>query len=102
MDEARLKELLESLQQGAVSIDDALARLRDLPYEDLGYASLDHHRSLRTGFPEVVLGSGKTPEQIAAITERLAAQNDRVLVTRADPEAYRLVRDRLPDATYNA
>jgi pyridinium-3,5-biscarboxylic acid mononucleotide synthase len=101
MDEARLKELLESLTAGVVSIDDALSRLRDLPYEDIGYASLDHHRAIRTGFPEVVLGTGKTPDQIAAITERLAAQSERVLVTRADAEAYRLVRERLPDAVYN-
>lgn len=85
-----------------MSVDDALDRLRDLPYEDLGFAAVDHHRAIRTGFPEVILGHGKTPEQIAAIAERLAAHNDRVLVTRASPEAYRLVRERLPDAVYNA
>jgi NCAIR mutase (PurE)-related protein len=102
IDEARLKELLASVEAGALSVDEALARLRDLPYEDLGYAALDHHRTLRTGFPEVVFGQGKTPEQIAAIAERLAANGDRLLVTRADVDAYRAVKKRLPDAAYNA
>jgi NCAIR mutase (PurE)-related protein len=100
MDESRLKDLLASLQAGDVSVDEALARLRHLPYEDIGYAALDHHRAIRTGFPEVVLGEGKTPEQIAGIAERLAAHADAVLVTRASPEAYRLVHERLPDARY--
>jgi len=102
MDEPRLREMLESLRTGTVSVDDALDRLRRLPYEDLGFASLDHHRALRTGFPEVVLGLGKTPEQIAAITERLAARADSLLVTRTSSEAYQLVRKQLPDAKYHA
>jgi NCAIR mutase (PurE)-related protein len=72
-----------------------------MPYEDLGYAALDHHRALRTGFPEVVFGQGKTPEQTAAIAERLAAQGDRLLVTRTSLEAYRAVKERLPDAVYH-
>jgi len=102
MDESRLREMLESLQTGALSIDEALGRLRDLPYEDLGFAALDHHRALRTGFPEVVLGQGKTPEQIAAIAESLAARSDRLLVTRAGVEDYRAVKERVPDALYHA
>lgn len=92
--------MLAALQDGALSVDEALESLRTLPYEDLGYAALDHHRALRTGFPEVVLGTGKTPEQIAAISESLASRSDRLLVTRADPEAYRLVKERVPDASY--
>jgi pyridinium-3,5-biscarboxylic acid mononucleotide synthase len=82
--------------------EEALERLRNLPYEDLGFASVDHHRALRKGFPEVVLGEGKTPKQTAAIAERLAAQSERLLVTRADVEIYRAVKERVPDATYNA
>ena len=85
-----------------VSIDEALVRLKGLPYEDLGYATLDHHRALRTGYPEVVFGLGKTPAQIAAISERLAAQSDRLLVTRATVDAYRAVKERVPDAVYHA
>lgn len=82
-------------------MDEAVSRLRDLPYESLGFAELDHHRALRKGFPEVVLGEGKTPEQIAAIAERLAARSDRLLVTRADVEVYRVVKERVPDALYH-
>jgi NCAIR mutase (PurE)-related protein len=103
MDESRLREMLESLQLGALSVDEALGRLRHLPYEDVeGFAAVDHHRALRTGFPEVVLGLGKTPAQIAAIAERLAARADRLLITRASPEAYRATRERVPDALYHA
>ncbi len=93
---------MESIQQGAVSVDEALSRLRDLPYESMGFAELDHHRALRTGFPEVVLGLGKTPEQIAAIAERIAARSERLLVTRASVEAYRAVKERVPEAAYHA
>src|SRR5260221_9277102 len=94
MDRERLADLLAAVQSGACSIDDALARLRSLPYEDLGFAKLDHHRALRTGFPEVVLGQGKTVDQIVAIGERLAAAGGNVLVTRVAPEAAdRLVRE---------
>lgn len=93
---------MESLQSGALSVDEALSRLRDLPYEDIGFAELDHHRALRTGFPEVVLGDGKTPEQLVAIAEKLAARSDRMLITRADVERYQAVKERVPDAVYHA
>ena len=102
IDETRLKELLQAIRDGYLPVDDALERLRHLPYEDLGFASLDHHRALRKGFPEVVLGQGKTPEQVATIAERLVASSDRLLVTRAYIEMYRAVKERLPDAVYHA
>ena len=78
-----------------------MAELNHFPYEDLGFAKLDHHRSLRRGFPEVVLGLGKTPEQIAIIATSLAAKSDRVLITRTDQEAFALVRSAVPDAVYH-
>ena len=78
-----------------------MAELNHLPYEDLGFAKLDHHRSLRRGFPEVVLGLGKTPEQIVAITKSLTAKSDRVLITRTDQETLALVRSAVPDAVYH-
>jgi NCAIR mutase (PurE)-related protein len=102
IDEIRLRTLLDEIQRGSVSVDDAIAQLRDLPYEGMGFAELDHHRALRTGFPEVVLGLGKTPEQTAAIAERLAARSDRLLVTRADVETYRAVKEKVPDVVYHA
>jgi len=102
MDEERLRELLESIRGGALSVDEALDRLRHLPYEDLGFAEIDHHRALRKGFPEVILGEGKTAEQVVAIAERLAAQADRLLITRVDADTYRAVRERVPDAIYHA
>ena len=83
-------------------MDEALEHLRNLPYEDLGFASVDHHRALRKGFPEVVLGEGKSAEQVAAIAEKLAAQSDRLLVTRANTQMYQAVKERVPDAAYNA
>jgi hypothetical protein len=90
------------VQGGALSTDEALDRLRRLPFEDIGFAALDHHRALRGGFPEVILGEGKTAAQIVAIAERLAAGSDRLLITRADAEIYRALKERLPDARYHA
>jgi len=87
MDRERLAELLDAVRRGACPVDEALERLRALPFEDLGFARLDHHRSLRNGFPEVIFGQGKTPQQIVGIAERLAAAGGNVLVTRLAPEA---------------
>jgi len=102
IDEVRIRELLESIRENTLSVDEALARLKDLPYEDIGFAELDHHRALRTGFPEVVLGDGKTPEQLATIAEKLSARSDSLLITRASTDAYRAVKERVPDAVYQA
>ena len=89
MDRTQLTELLAAVQSGALPIDEALARLRTLPYEDLGFAKIDHHRALRNGFPEVILGEGKSAEQVVAIAERMVAAEANVLVTRlaAEPAA---------------
>ena len=83
MDRDKLRALLEDVQAGRLSPEQALDRLRDLPYEDLRFAKVDLHRSLRAGVPEAVFCSGKTPEQIATIVSRLAAHHDNVLATRA-------------------
>jgi NCAIR mutase (PurE)-related protein len=101
IDQDKLRQLLARVQSGAVSPDDALSELARLPYEDIGFARLDYHRALRKGFPEVVMGEGKTPEQIAAITQRLAAHHDRVLVTRASDAAFQAVRLAVPVAAYH-
>ena len=77
IDDTKLRELLIALQSGSLAVDEALERVRHLPFEDLGFAKLDHHRALRHGLPEVVLGKGKTPEQVVAIADALLelAQN---------------------------
>jgi len=96
----RLRQILEGVHSGAVDIEAALAMLRDLPYEELGFAKLDHHRALRRGVPEVVFCPGKTTEQIVAIVEKLAARNRRVMATRASPEVFAAVQDAFPSARY--
>ena len=84
MDRDAIRRLLEDLTAGRLDVDGALAGLRGLPYEDLGFAKVDHHRSLRAGAAEAVFCPGKTPEQVVAIVERLAARQPNVLATRAD------------------
>ena len=93
MDLEHLKNLLKGVEAGDVSVDEALERLRHLPFENLGFATIDHHRSLRQGFPEVVFGSGKTPQQIAAIAEKLIERSSNVLITRATATTFELVRN---------
>jgi hypothetical protein len=100
--EAELRALLEAVRAGRTSPDDAVERLRDLPFADLGMAHVDHHRQLRSGFPEVIFCSGKTPDEIATIAAHLAERGSAVLGTRCSPEAFESVRARLPGAAYNA
>jgi NCAIR mutase (PurE)-related protein len=102
MDPKSLKDLLEKVKEGAVSPEEAASRLATLPYEDLGFAKVDHHRALRRGFPETVFGAGKTPEQIAAIVGRIAARGQRVLVTRTTAEVHQLVAGAHPEARFHA
>lgn len=85
-------ELLEGVQAGAITPEQGLERLRHLPFEDLGFARVDHHRTLRQGFPEVIFSPGKTPEQVAAIVRSLLKQKSNVLITRSDVKTYNRVR----------
>jgi len=101
MNRERLVALLGAVRQGACGVDEALERLRALPYEDLGFARVDHHRALRNGFPEVIFAEGKTAEQIVAIAERLAASGDTVLVTRLGEEGARALCAALPAFAYH-
>jgi pyridinium-3,5-biscarboxylic acid mononucleotide synthase len=87
-----LERLLQQVRQGQVTVEQALQRLRSLPFEDLGFASLDHHRSLRQGFPEVVLCEGKTTAQVIAIARALIKKQGPFLATRADPTVARALR----------
>jgi NCAIR mutase (PurE)-related protein len=97
MDRDTLRRLLEAVSEGRVGVEDAVARMRALPYEDLGFARIDHHRALRGGAPEAIFCQGKTPTQVVAIARRLAAHHANVLATRASDEvAAALVGSALP------
>jgi NCAIR mutase (PurE)-related protein len=100
MDPERVRGLLEALVAGDTSIDNALRELRQLPFRTLEFAHVDTHRHLRTGFPEVVLGEGKTPEQIAAILKELAGGGSTALATRVSPAAAAIVVAAVPDARH--
>jgi NCAIR mutase (PurE)-related protein len=100
MDQDQLRALFEQVRAGAVDIDAAVDRMRHLPFEDLGFAKVDHHRALRHGMPEVILAKGKTSEQVVAIAERLAAKSPNVLITRADAACGEAVKESLPGAEY--
>jgi hypothetical protein len=100
MDPARLRQLFESVQRGATSVDEAIASTRELPFAELGFATVDHHRALRLGVPEVIFGQGKTAMQIAGIARELARTGQNVLVTRLDPEKAREVLAEMPELQY--
>lgn len=96
-----LLNILKKVKADEMSLAEAMDSLSSLPYEELACANIDHHRSLRVGFPEVIFGRGKTEEQIAAIAERLISRSDRLLVTHATPQAYDLVKKTSEEAVYN-
>jgi len=100
MNAEALKKLLTQVRKGKLSPDRALDRLRHMPFEDLDFAKVDHHRSLRAGFPEVILSSGKSPGQVAEIFVKLARQKNNVLATRATPLHFAAVRKRVRKAEY--
>jgi NCAIR mutase (PurE)-related protein len=100
MDMNRLRDLLESVQEGQIPVDEALDRLRSLPYEDLGHARLDLHRELRQGMPEVVYCENKTAIQAISILSRLWLHHERVLATRVSEDMARQIQRELPDAHY--
>src|SRR6187397_3547963 len=103
---AELSALLTDLCEGRTTLEVAQARiqaaLREQPFEDLGFAKVDHHREIRQGFPEVILGLGKTPEQVAIIAAEIVGRKHPLLVTRADEAAWFAVRQKIPSAEYHA
>ncbi|MCL6566657.1 MAG: nickel pincer cofactor biosynthesis protein LarB [Acidobacteriia bacterium] len=102
MDAREIHELLEAVRRRRLSTAEALERLRHLPFEDLGFAKIDHHRALRQGYAEVIFARGKTPAQVAAIVRRmLRASRSNVLITRADPTTFRAVRRLTRTARYS-
>jgi NCAIR mutase (PurE)-related protein len=100
MDPKRLEQLLSRVKAGEVSVASAMSELGTLPFADLGYARVDHHRALRQGVPEVILGEGKTADQIVGVAEELIRGGQRVLVTRLSPDKAADVCARVPSLTY--
>ena len=100
MDQDQLRGLLEAVRSGAVDIDAAVDRMRHLPFEDLGFAKLDHHRALRHGLTEVIFGKGKTPQQVASIATRLLDKSANLLITRADESIAAGLKAQYPEAEY--
>jgi NCAIR mutase (PurE)-related protein len=101
MNHQLLAEILQSVADGQLSVADATEKLRYLSFEDIEFAHVDHHRSLRKGFPEVIFGQGKTAEQVLAIMDRITRQENILLVTRIDPDKADAVIHRFPDAVYH-
>jgi pyridinium-3,5-biscarboxylic acid mononucleotide synthase len=96
MDRTQIESLLQDVRDGRTAVTEALDRLRDLPFEDIGFAKVDHHRALRTGMPEVIFAAGKTAAQVAAIFARMAEHGGNVLATRASADMFRAVSELEP------
>jgi NCAIR mutase (PurE)-related protein len=101
LDEKKLREMLQALREGKTDIETVLGNLRFWPYEDLGFARVDHHRALRRGFPEVVFGEGKSAGQIAQIMQAMLAQGSNILVTRVDAAKAKAVQKEITTAVYH-
>src|SRR3990167_8923135 len=93
IDKSKLKALLTRLQKREVTMEEVLSRLETFPYEDLGFAKPDHHRALRRGFPEVILGQGKSIEQIGSIAQKLLSTSSKLLITRTSAECFEILRN---------
>lgn len=100
MDQERIKELLEKVKNGDLSVEEAVGRLRALPFEHIDVACIDHHRGLRKGVSEVIFGEGKEVEDILAIMGSMIAQEEAILITRLSPEKAERIRERYPEAQY--
>ena len=100
MDANHLKKMLEDVRDGSLDVDRALHELRKLPFEDIGFAKVDHHRNIRKGYPEVIYSAGKTPDQIKAIVVKLLALNNNIMATRASRDVYACIREVTDDVVY--
>jgi NCAIR mutase (PurE)-related protein len=100
MTEEQIRKILEEFKAGSLTNDEALDRLRSLPFEDLGFANVDHHRALRQGFPEVIFGQGKSVDQVARIVESMYRNDHNILVTRTSPQHFARVKEIAPEAEF--
>lgn len=101
MNHEKLSQLLTRVSEGRLTVDQALEQLKDFGTKDLGYASIDTHRELRTGYPEVIFGQGKTPEQVAGIIGFMLTRENNILATRVNEDIYLKVKEICPEALYN-
>ncbi|HHT9118265.1 MAG TPA: nickel pincer cofactor biosynthesis protein LarB, partial [Candidatus Hypogeohydataceae bacterium YC38] len=101
MDVGLIKKILNKVQRGNYTIEEALEHLKGFPYKDIGFAKIDSHRALRCGFPEVIFCQGKTPRQVVDIAQEIVKSESDLLATRASPEIYEMVSKRFPEAQYN-
>ncbi len=96
-----LQDVLEKVSRGQISPGEAFERLKDYPYQDLGFAKVDHHREVRRGFPEIIYGQGKTDAQILKIAQEICKRGNSLLITRAGPGIYKKIRGKIPGCLYN-
>ena len=101
MNREKVREILKNVRSGSLDVDEALEYFRSFPFEEMGFATIDHHRALRTGVPEVIFCQGKTAEQIVSIAEGITSAGSDLLATRASREVYEAVRESIPGAEYN-
>jgi pyridinium-3,5-biscarboxylic acid mononucleotide synthase len=101
MNKESLKSILSQVQEGTINIDNALAKLKDFEYKDLGFAKVDNHRTIRTGYPEVIFCQGKTDQQVADIVAYMNTRENNILATRADEKTFEAVKKVCPEAVYN-
>src|ERR1044071_9381507 len=100
MNQEQIRSLFEQVREGAVDVDTAVTRMRHMPFEDLGYAKVDHHRALRHGMPEVIFAKGKTPDQVVGIAERVLEHSPNLFITRAGRECGVYVTEKLGMGEY--
>jgi NCAIR mutase (PurE)-related protein len=100
MDRSYLQNILDQVAEGKMDPREAMEQLKELPYQDIGFANIDQHRNIRTGHPETIYCEGKTPEQVAAIIDKMKVKNSNILGTRASAEVFEKVREVAPEAVY--
>jgi len=101
MDQSYLQNILNEVAEGKMDPQEAMAQLKELPYQDIGFANIDQHRNIRTGYPETIYCEGKTPEQVAAIIDKMKEKNSNILGTRASAEVFEKVKEIVPEAVYH-
>lgn len=101
MEKEKIVKILKRVKEGKLSVEEAINEFKKLPFEDMGFAHLDHHRALRLGFPEVIFAQGKTPEQVKKLAKKIVEEGARLLITRANGEHYRAIKNEIPGAQFN-